>query len=703
MIKEKLKTILKNKITITILAIILPFMIEILIYGKIEIDKVALIRIGLIYAIYILIGVFTLLKKYDKQLNKVAEFIIKYRYRISGIVLIATVLLRINLASLSMWSSYVNEPDSKNIILGVARGIRSDEWLTQSSLMLGAMQGPDAYKMYNENIGQGNLNMLMMITPVRDIASIGKPLMWGFILFGEELGFSFYWTLKIILLLLVSIEFSMKITKKDTLLTLTGGIVLALAPAIMWWLSSAIADGYIFGMTTIVLFSYYMNNLEWDVKRKIGLAVGLLISITSFAFVLYPAFQVPFAFFMLVVMLNDFIPNLKKLTKIDVIIMTLTVLGIAGIIARYVLVCWNDIVIMMSTVYPGNRISVGGDFSIDRFISYFANIFFPYSKSVANPCEQSGYIYPFIGLIILLIYNFKNIKEKNDEPVVKLIISLTLLYTIFLLWVFIGFGELFAKITLMSMVPSPRLHVVVGMIGTILTIAIIKQTNSKKIFTKAQSIIISMLVVVISYILIKNSSYAGYFNFTKTEIWSIVIFAMTYFMITGNKRAWCYSMCIVAIIAGATINPICIGLSPIKDTKISKEIQQIKSDDKDALWAGNSNITGQYLVANGVKTLNGVHMYPNFEWLKELDSEGKYDEVYNRFAHIHIALGKETSFSLLAPDSYLATLTYEDFKKLGIKYYYSSQKCSDEIIDEFNLESKYSNDENSQYIYLINY
>ena len=55
MIKEKLKTILKNKITITILAIILPFMIEILIYGKIEIDKVALIRIGLIYAIYILI------------------------------------------------------------------------------------------------------------------------------------------------------------------------------------------------------------------------------------------------------------------------------------------------------------------------------------------------------------------------------------------------------------------------------------------------------------------------------------------------------------------------------------------------------------------------------------------------------------------------------------------------------------------------
>ena len=703
MIKEKLKAILKNKIIIAILAIILPFIIEILIFRKIEINTTAIIRIGLIYGIYILIGIFKLLKKYDKQLNTIAEFIIKYRYRIAGIVLVATVLLRINLSSISMWSSYVNEPDSKNIILGIARGIRSDEWLTQSPLMLGTIQGADAYKMYNENIGQGNLNILMMITPVRDIVSIGKPLMWGFILFRAELGFSFYWMLKIVLLFIVSLEFAIKITIKDYLLTLTGGLVLALAPAIMWWLSSAIADGYIFGMATIILFSYYMNNLEWSLKKKIGLAVGLVVSITAFAFVLYPAFQVPFAFFMLVVMLNDFIPNVKKLTKTDFIIMAITILGIAGIIARYVLVCWNNIVIMMSTVYPGNRISTGGDFSIDRFISYFANIFFPYSKSIANPCEQSSYIYPFIALVILIIYNLKDIKEKKNEPLVKLTISLTVLYLIFLLWEFIGFGELFAKLTLMSMVPSPRLHVVVGMIGTILTIAIIKQTNSKKMFTKIQSIVISMLVVIISYILIKNSSYAGYFDFTKIEIWSIVIFAITYFMITGNKRAWCYSMCIVAIIAGATINPICIGLSPIKNTQISKEIQEIKSSDEDALWAGNSNITGQYLVANGVKTLNGVHMYPNFEWLKELDPEGKYDEVYNRFAHIHIALGEETSFSLLAPDSYLATLTYEDFKKLGVKYYYSSTKCSDEIIDEFKLESKYSNDENNQYIYLINY
>ena len=89
-------------------------------------------------------------------------------------------------------------------------------------------------------------------------------------------------------------------------------------------------------------------------------------------------------------------------------------------------------------------------------------------------------------------------------------------------------------------------------------------------------------------------------------------------------------MSIVAIVAGATVNPICIGTSPLYETKISQAIQEIKMEDPDALWAGNTNITSQYLIANGVDCLNGVHTYPSFGWLKKIDPEGKYDYIYNR-------------------------------------------------------------------------
>lgn len=146
--------------------------------------------------------------------------------------------------------------------------------------------------------------MLMVTAPVKDVLILAKPSLWGFLIFGAELGFSFYWMIKILAIILVSIEISLKITKKDNLLSLTGGLILALAPAMMWWFSSAIADGYIYGMGAVILFSYYMNNLDWNKWKKIGIAIGMLICIPSFALVLYPAFQVPFAFLMAVIMLN---------------------------------------------------------------------------------------------------------------------------------------------------------------------------------------------------------------------------------------------------------------------------------------------------------------------------------------------------------------------------------------------------------------
>ena len=512
MIKENLSKIIKSKVFITIIAILLPFLIEIIKFRKLEFNTISIIRIGFIYAIYALIGIYMLLKKYSEKLDKIASFIIKNRYIIAGIALIVLVLLKINLSSIGKWSDYLNEPNSKNVLLGEERAIRSDEWLVQSPMMLAQTQGEDAYKIYNKNIAQGTCNMLMVSVPVKDIVIIAKPLMWGFILFGQEYGFSFYWILKIIAIIMVSIEIVLKITKKDNLLSLVGGLLLAIAPAMMWWFSSAIADGYIYGMASVILFGYYMNNLDWKLWKKIAIGIGLLICIPGFAFVLYPAFQIPFAFLMAIFMLNDFIPNMKKLTKKDYIIMSVTLIAIFGIIARYLLLCLNDMKTMMSTVYPGNRAVIGGDFTIDRFISYFANIFFPYTDSIGNQCEPSSYIYPFIGLIILMIYSLKNIKQEKKDSTFKLWISLVVLYIIYLIWEFVGFGELLSKLTFMSMSPTPRTHVVVGIIGTLLAIIMIKKIDRKQIFTKLQSVVISFCVMLVCYVLIKNSSYSTFFN-----------------------------------------------------------------------------------------------------------------------------------------------------------------------------------------------
>ncbi len=114
-----------------------------------------------------MIGIYYLLNKYSKQLGRILNGIIKNRYIIAGIALIILVALKINLSSISKWADYIEEPNCRNILLGVSRAIRSDEWLVQTPMMLSQTQGDDAYKIYNENIAQGSLNMLMVSAPVK--------------------------------------------------------------------------------------------------------------------------------------------------------------------------------------------------------------------------------------------------------------------------------------------------------------------------------------------------------------------------------------------------------------------------------------------------------------------------------------------------------------------------------------------------------
>ena len=46
-------------------------------------------------------------------------------------------------------------------------------------------------------------------SPVKDISLLAKPLTWGYVLLGNEYGLSWYFSLKIILLVLISYEFAM--------------------------------------------------------------------------------------------------------------------------------------------------------------------------------------------------------------------------------------------------------------------------------------------------------------------------------------------------------------------------------------------------------------------------------------------------------------------------------------------------------------
>ena len=406
--KKVEKNILKG-----VIYLIIPIIIELLFSKKVILEKSTLIRLAMLYGIEILYFCYFIINKYKEKIKKGINFVINKRYIIIPIIFVVCILFKINLSSINIWNNFLNENNFTQNILGNAREIRADEWLVQSPTMLAQTLNKDGYKMYNSHLMQGNCNVMMTGGPILNVTTIAKPLTWGFLLFGTEYGFSWWWMLRILLLLIVSFEIARIITKKDNVLSIAGMLILSIAPGIMWWFSTAIVDSYIWGMAIVVLFHTYMENLETKDWKKLLIALGMIISIPAFAFALYPAYQVPLAYVIVIFMINDLVKHFKELKKKDYFIMAGTLIISLGILAYFIIFAWTDIQTMMGTVYPGSRFETGGDYTINQFIAGYTNIFLPYNKEISNPCEISTYIYSIVGLIVLILYYINNFKKEK--------------------------------------------------------------------------------------------------------------------------------------------------------------------------------------------------------------------------------------------------------------------------------------------------
>lgn len=235
-----------------------------------------------------------LLDKYSKKAKKVLDYAIKYRYLIALILFVILVLGKINFSSVDVWCMYLNESEYESTIIGKERTIRSDEWLVQSPIFLAQTKAENGAQIYNENFAGGNSSALLTAAPAWDLSTLCKPATWGFLLLGTEYGFSWYWAFKFIMLIMVSLELALKVTKRDKLLSVTGALLLGLAPAMMWWFSTAVVDGYIYGTAVIILFSYYMENLNWKVWKKI--LIGLRNDNIFTRFCIYTISSIPSTF-----------------------------------------------------------------------------------------------------------------------------------------------------------------------------------------------------------------------------------------------------------------------------------------------------------------------------------------------------------------------------------------------------------------------
>ncbi len=304
--------------------------------------------------------------------NLVLDLFLKLRYLIGVLVIVVIVTFNLNGSSLGVWDKYVSQRDDgkkTDVIFGQNREVRSDEWLVQTPFYLS--QAEEDFSLVNEDYSLNGQNMIIAYnSPVKDITVIGKPFNWGFFFLGRDRGLSFYWAMKLVVMVLLGFEVLMILTKRKKALSLIGAFALTFSPAVQWWFMQHVGDLIFFTLGLMIAFYHYFYNHDKKWLRTLMMLLVVIFGI-GFILVIYPAHQVMLAYLLIFYFVGLLIYYSKKVSwdLLDVVLIGGAVLFIGGVMVHFWLTSKDALLASLNTLYPGKRVSTGGKWTIGEFFS----------------------------------------------------------------------------------------------------------------------------------------------------------------------------------------------------------------------------------------------------------------------------------------------------------------------------------------------
>lgn len=628
-----------------------------------------------------------------KRTDTALKLCFRYRWILALLVFLMCLCMRLHGSSIGVYDEIfpTHLVGKTSALFGKPRWIRSDEFGVATPAFFS--QAANHHRLYSHQMSLSPMNMVLnYYSPVWDWTIIGKPLSWGFLLFGNEVGLSWYWCMEIILLFMMAFEMCLILTGRR-LSALLGAIMVTFSPAIQWWFMPHMPLVILYSMSAFCSV-YWLFTASSPLFRWISAGLFLITGL-GFVLSLFPSFQVPCAYTVLILLAVCLWRDREKIrfTRREWLCILLPTAILLLILCRFFLFSKEDISLLLNTIYPGRRVSLGGDRRIYDLFTDLTSFFLPYQDvSFSNNSEASTYIHFAPFFFLLSPYLLPTLKKMHD----KSWIAGSALWGILLVqivYMSIGFPQWLADITLLRF--CNRMYAVYGWIATLFTIwGLDVLMQNPNLLSQKVKFFLPPLYGCICLLTLDEPrmKFFSSFTFQGIPLHKFLIFLTVlgivctlYFAIFQKNRLLIASVTLAMLFCGATVNPLMRGIDPVVDHPISKTVAQIAETEPESRWLCTDSvfIIPNFLMANGAKVLNATNFYPDFEKWAILDSSKQYEDIYNRYANQCTELTEDdNSVELLHPDSIKILINPETLKVLGIRYLFSS-------IDHTELLSKY--------------
>ena len=618
-----------------------------------------------------------------------SDRIFRYRYAIAGAVFILCVALGISGSSIGKIAEAFGQQDH-GLLFGVSRNIRSDEWALLTPMTWSQYLDPEGPFSYFSSVVRADRTDVFLEygLPVASWLMIYKPYMLGYLFLPMANGLAFFWCSRFLALLMVSFEFGRLITKDRRKLAVIYSVLITLSPGVQWWFA---VNGFVemliaFQLSLLCLDRYIQCGSRW---KRMGHAGVITLCAGSYVLTMYPAWMVPLALVLLacaVWLLALRISEKKtvRLTVTDMAVIGFFLAVLAGTGWVVMSQSGDTIRTILGTAYPGQRKSNGGG-QTSKFFMYMTDLWLAIKDSAPsyNTCELSYFISLTPAGCILYLRNRLRGGKRDG-----LSIALLLIGTILFVYIVFGLPSWLADITLLNRTVTYRAFMIFELVNTMLLIRGI--ALSRDLSAEKQTGWRSWL-----YLLISASLAAAGLVIIRTanpDWYSAAMLAVTFLLFTflffGSfslhprvRKAWGIALTAVSLVSGLLVNPVRVGLNDISEVPELRMVKTIVQQNPDGKWIveGLHYPYTNYLLVKGARTINSTNVYPDLARWKMIDPDGKYENCYNRYAHIMVDYGENPEkFHLINEDQFKVWLNLEDLQKLGVDYIFTRTDFSEE-------------------------
>ena len=554
-----------------------------------------------------------------------------------GILVVTFSALGVSGSSTSLLGS---EGGRDGVVTGSPRAVRGDEWLVRTPMVVGQVER--GFSRFAEvGVGQHDMSVLGGFA-VSSWTALFQPQSTLFFVLPVENAFAFEWWSTDALLLLGAYALLLVLIR-DWRWSVVGAFVLWGSPFFHWWHYPAMVATASWALLATASFLSSLNPELRGWHRWWRVSATAYFG-SCFALILYPPAQIPVTFVVIAVVAGWTIPNIRS-RSIEwraVALHALVAASAIGVVVLAFVKFHNQALAAISqSVYPGDRRVPGGGWPSDLlFDAWYGWSFISNDvgmrTSILNESEASSFL--FLGLFavsgLFLIWKF-GIRRNNEHRGV--IVGLLMVAPALLVHIFIGWGPLITKVTLLDRVLAGRAILGLGIASTILLVLIGKIVADAEISPRWRGLATASTVAVGGAGILWLGAQWRREGLPIDR--STIVIVLFVFLVPSALLFWkpflaLVALAVIGIAISVPANPLTHGLGPLVSSDLVREVKTLNEASPGGGWLGSDSYVSSILTAAGTDSLSSVNLYPNVDAWRILDPTGESESVWNRYAHV---------------------------------------------------------------------